>query len=155
MLVDTIAKLTAEFRPVSQLLVDAPRAVNFTATAPHIDAVAAHEAVERQLLIPYRTNKLRRRKTVGCAPVRDVPVVMWPIFRLCKDVEHHVINEIVDIDALRDRLICGLAGHAGVGEIEHGLPVRDRPIDNNRRPTAIIAYDYIPGALGTIVMLRK
>ena len=55
--------------------------------------------------------------------MRHVPIVSRPIFGLGEDVDHHVVDEIVYIDELRDRLIGRLSRDASIGHVRHSLPI--------------------------------
>src|ERR1043165_984485 len=111
MLLDAVAKLPSELRPVAELRVYSRRAVKLAGAIgaiADVDPVAPHQAVERQLLVPYRADELRRRKAVRRATMRDIPIMARPVFGFREDVEHHVIDQVVDVDELADGLVGGL-----------------------------------------------
>src|SRR5207248_8649947 len=75
MFLNAVAKLPAKLRPGSQLRVNACWAVDFPGAGANVDAIATHQSVKREFLIPDRADEFRGGQAIGRTTVRHAPIV--------------------------------------------------------------------------------
>jgi hypothetical protein len=148
MFVDAITEPQPKFRPGTQARIHSPRAETLPISGlARIDPIASHQAIQGQFLVPHRANELRSGHAVGCTPMGHVPVVPRPILRFGEDVDHHVVDEVIEIDPLSDRLVSDVVRDACIDNVQNIGPIHVRAIHNHRWAIIVFANDDVPCAL--------
>ena len=153
MFVGAVSELSPELGPGAKLRIDARGRVDVV----HTGAVAAHVAVQRDFLVPGEELPFGGRQAIGGvgAAVRGVPVMVRPVLGFDVDVEQEVVDEIVEVHELRDRLVGGFAGDARIEDGHERVPVVLVAIgDQGVVRRIIVADEHVPVGLPATEMFR-
>ncbi len=96
---------------------------------PYSSAIVTGDAFERALGIPA--------DELVAAPINTrvdrIPVVVVPVPVAAEEVDHHVVDEVWDVDIIGESIVSGLIGNATLGDGVSLKPVGGGAVDDISR----------------------